>query len=149
MSNYSLLSNDTDLKDFIRRWEVEGYLAICAPRRSGKTTFLMSIIQKNPKMRFLVVAPNADMLHVYTRNFYNVSSEVYDKNRINYGMFGVTHIIGDEVYLPRMVGVTVACAFSPKSNMHVVPDPDKDIIYVGSNMSQKRFVWKNISGRLK
>lgn len=139
-----------DYNKFNQRFQSLGYLAICAPRRAGKTTFLQSIITSNPYKQFLVLCVNYEMQHYFRKNIFtnNITCKTYSKN-VSQLSLGFSYVIGDEVYIPRLLGVTVACAFSVYSggntnNVLVANNPDIICWEPEKFHDSKEFVWKNI-----
>lgn len=146
----TLTRNQQDARDVFYQHQ---YVAVCAPRQSGKTSFLKHLVEDNPAYNILVVAPTYFIANNYLREFKNITPMQIDsfKDRVSVScaLIGYSFIIGDEVYIPPRPGVKRACAFSLYNygnNKMILPQ--QGIMYWGKAKIVNRvkpLVWKNIT----
>ncbi len=95
-------------KQALEEFYKSGYVNISAPRRSGKTHLLKHIIKNNKDKKILVIVPSIHFYFLYEDEKVRVSSI----ENINIKSSEYDIILGDEVVLPKINGVMVACVYT-------------------------------------
>ena len=143
----------TSLRHYRARYlfEQNNYVAICAPRQSGKTSFLRSIIDSNPSSSVLVLFPTFMMSAVFTGNFRNRSNvivNVMPKDPVSLYrqsfLYNFDIVLGDEVFLPRVDNIKIACVFTIYPVSNILFNKKSEIVYWRNTKDIYPFVWKKI-----